>query len=83
MHDSLPIGRKRKGRNANRSNYSPEVTKILMEWFEAHLENPYPNEADRIRMCRETGLTRKQLRVWLINARKVWHILLNHIEEIR
>lgn len=62
--------RKRK-RNANRSNYSQEITGVLMEWFEQNVDNPYPNEVDRIRMCKATGLSRKQLRVWLINARKV------------
>mmetsp|Transcript_31949 Transcript_31949/g.36467 ORF Transcript_31949/g.36467 Transcript_31949/m.36467 type:complete len:208 (-) Transcript_31949:115-738(-) len=64
-----PHQRKRK-RNANRSNYSQEITGVLMEWFEQNVENPYPNEVDRIRMCKATGLSRKQLRVWLINARK-------------
>lgn len=63
---------KRKRDKVNtRANYSSDVTGLLMEWFEHNLDNPYPNESDRIRMCRATGLTRKQLRVWLINTRKV------------
>ena len=45
-----------------------------MEWFENNLDNPYPNESDRINMCKLTGLSRKQLRVWLINTRKVCYL---------
>lgn len=69
--DDIFVGHHKRHRPTTRSNYSPEVTKILMEWFENNLDNPYPCESDRIKMCRATGLTRKQLRVWLINARKV------------
>jgi hypothetical protein len=58
-------------RPASRSNYSTVVTKILQKWFEDHLDNPYPTEEERIQICSNTNLTRKQLRVWLINSRKV------------
>jgi len=42
----------------------------LKKWFENHLEHPYPTEEERVKICEKTGLTRKQLRVWLINSRK-------------
>eukprot|EP00345_Euplotes_harpa_P015206 CAMPEP_0168355990 /NCGR_PEP_ID=MMETSP0213-20121227/24892_1 /TAXON_ID=151035 /ORGANISM="Euplotes harpa, Strain FSP1.4" /LENGTH=161 /DNA_ID=CAMNT_0008368331 /DNA_START=685 /DNA_END=1166 /DNA_ORIENTATION=+ len=58
------------GKAATRSNYSSAVTNLLMEWLKNHLNNPYPSEEDRIRLCEETGLTRKQLRIWLIDARR-------------
>lgn len=58
-------------RPASRSNYSTVVTRILTKWFEAHIDNPYPTEEERVEICEKTGLTRKQLRVWLINSRKV------------
>jgi len=51
--------------------YTAEVTKILMDWLTEHTHYPYPTEIDRISLCEKTGLTRKQLRVWLINSRKV------------
>mmetsp|Transcript_35072 Transcript_35072/g.34746 ORF Transcript_35072/g.34746 Transcript_35072/m.34746 type:complete len:197 (+) Transcript_35072:186-776(+) len=55
---------------ASRSNYSSTVTQILQTWFEAHIDYPYPTEQERIELCEKTGLTRKKLRVWLINSRK-------------
>lgn len=58
-------------RPSSRSNYSTTITKVLNRWFKAHLDNPYPTEEERIDICEKTGLTRKQLRVWLINSRKV------------
>lgn len=42
-----------------------------MEWLKNHLHNPYPSEEDRIQLCEDTGLSRKQLRIWLIDARRV------------
>lgn len=47
------------------------MTHILNEWLEEHIHYPYPAEDERIELCRSTGLTRKQIRVWFINARKV------------
>ena len=32
---------------------------------------PYPSEKDKVMLIKKTGLTRKQLRIWMINARKV------------
>lgn len=42
-----------------------------MEWLEEHLDYPYPTEEERDELWNITGLSRKQLRIWLINARKV------------
>jgi hypothetical protein len=41
-----------------------------MQWLKNHLNNPYPSEDDRIQLCEDTGLSRKQLRIWLIDARR-------------
>ncbi|CAI2387596.1 unnamed protein product [Moneuplotes crassus] len=60
-----------KGKDVSkRSNYSPIITNILMKWLLENEEYPYPNRHDREALCKKTGLTRKQLRIWLINARK-------------
>jgi hypothetical protein len=58
-------------KSAPKNAYSPKVTKILMKWLKNNIYYPYPSEDERIRLWRETGLSRKQLRVWLINTRKV------------
>jgi len=55
----------------SRSNYSKPVTKILMNWFKDHLNHPYPTEEQRQQLCEITGLSRKQLRVWFIDTRRV------------
>jgi hypothetical protein len=55
----------------SRSNYSKFVTKILMNWFKEHLNHPYPSEEQRQQLCEITGLSRKQLRVWFIDTRRV------------
>ena len=60
-----------KGYKKERFNYSPIVTRILWDWFDKHLSYPYPDEDERIELCKQTRLTRKQLRIWFINARKV------------
>jgi hypothetical protein len=69
-------------RPASRSNYSSVVTKILEKWFESHIDNPYPTEEERVQICKKTNLSRKQLRVWLINSRKVRFIHLYHRENL-
>jgi len=38
------------GRNAMRSNFSKDITKVLMDWFQKNLHNPYPNEEERVRI---------------------------------
>jgi hypothetical protein len=54
-----------------RINYSPKAIEIMNDWISNHLAYPYPNEEERIELCEATGLSRKQLRVWFINTRKV------------
>mmetsp|Transcript_9404 Transcript_9404/g.10620 ORF Transcript_9404/g.10620 Transcript_9404/m.10620 type:complete len:138 (-) Transcript_9404:319-732(-) len=50
VEDNKPIEKKKKNQTLTRANYSNEVTKILMEWFESNLSNPYPSDLERIRM---------------------------------
>ena len=70
-HTSTSLATPKKGSiKKDRSNYSKPVVDVLNEWFEQHLEHPYPTEQQRVVLWENTGLTRKQLRVWLINSRK-------------
>lgn len=43
---------------------------LMKEWLYAHVENPYPSQADKDNMVAETGLTIKQINNWFINARR-------------
>lgn len=54
-----------------RPNYSKRVKGILMRWLEDHIDNPYPTENEREELCSQTGLSRRQLRVWFIDTRRV------------
>lgn len=55
----------------SRANYSQDVKRILVDWFKDHLHHPYPTEDERQALCEATGLSRKQLRVWFIDTRRV------------
>ncbi|CAI2366765.1 unnamed protein product [Moneuplotes crassus] len=41
-----------------------------MEWLKENIAYPYPTNQQREHLCRATGLTRRQLRMWLIDARR-------------
>eukprot|EP00345_Euplotes_harpa_P013967 CAMPEP_0168340776 /NCGR_PEP_ID=MMETSP0213-20121227/14271_1 /TAXON_ID=151035 /ORGANISM="Euplotes harpa, Strain FSP1.4" /LENGTH=302 /DNA_ID=CAMNT_0008347089 /DNA_START=1 /DNA_END=909 /DNA_ORIENTATION=+ len=64
-----------------RANYSKEVTGLLNGWLKNHMHYPYPGEEERQELCRATGLTRKQLRVWFINSRKKAKSHLNDVNK--
>ncbi|CAI9785153.1 unnamed protein product [Fraxinus pennsylvanica] len=44
--------------------------KILLEWWNAHCQWPYPTEDDKIALAESTGLDQKQINNWFINQRK-------------
>lgn len=54
-----------------RNNYSDKIIEILIQWLHLHIEYPYPNQQQRVDLCNITGLDRKQLRMWFIDARRV------------
>lgn len=66
---------------AMNNSYPPEVTKTLMRWLKDNMFYPYPTEDERIILCEKTGLSRKQLRGWLTDARRVGFIHLIHFRE--
>ncbi|KAJ2489965.1 hypothetical protein IWW47_005198, partial [Coemansia sp. RSA 2052] len=50
--------------------YSTRVNNILDEWTARNKANPYPTPQDKLRLMRETGLTKMQLKNWLCNIRR-------------
>lgn len=53
------------------NHYPQRVINILMSWLIENLDCPYPTHKQKIQMVRETGLTKKQLKCWFIDARRV------------
>ncbi len=52
-------------------NFSKRQVSQLKEWLHVHMDNPYPSHHDKDLLCRETGLSRRQIQNWFTNARKV------------
>mmetsp|Transcript_12204 Transcript_12204/g.13924 ORF Transcript_12204/g.13924 Transcript_12204/m.13924 type:complete len:155 (+) Transcript_12204:308-772(+) len=52
------------------NSYPPKVAKILLKWVREHRYFPYPTEEERQELINSTGLSRKQLRSWLTDARR-------------
>ncbi|KAG0441478.1 Homeobox protein HD-2 [Dictyocoela muelleri] len=59
----------RKSKN-RRTNYSKSVSKTLKNWLREHIRNPYPTEAEKLELCKITGLDHTQINNWFINARR-------------
>jgi len=57
--------------------FSPEVKDILLNWIKEHQANPYPTRKERAQLVEKTGLTRKQMRNWMSDARRVRFIGVN------
>ncbi|KAL2459097.1 BEL1-like homeodomain protein 4 [Forsythia ovata] len=46
---------------------------ILRAWLFEHFLHPYPSEADKLLLSRQTGLSKNQVSNWFINARvRLW-----------
>lgn len=53
-----------------RGNLPRQVTEILRQWLNAHIEHPYPTDEEKQELIKQTGLTLNQLSNWFINARR-------------
>lgn len=54
----------------NGIRFSKHAIKILRDWLDAHPDNPYPTEDEKIELEQRTELTLAQIANWLANARR-------------
>jgi hypothetical protein len=57
-------------RFARMRNLPPSAVAILRDWVMAHLDQPYPSDAEKAELAARAKITKKQVRHWLTNARK-------------
>lgn len=50
--------------------FSKRTRSVLRIWFNSHLSNPYPTPEEREELQEQSGLNRKQITLWLANARR-------------
>lgn len=62
--DGITPAKKRRG------NLPRQVTEILRQWLNEHIEHPYPTDEQKQELMKLTGLTLNQLSNWFINARR-------------
>ncbi|KAK3086503.1 hypothetical protein FSP39_019322 [Pinctada imbricata] len=46
-----------------------KATALMMEWFEKHIENPYPSDAEKEELARAGGISVPQVKAWFANRR--------------
>ncbi|KAJ2407739.1 hypothetical protein GGI10_004952 [Coemansia sp. RSA 2530] len=63
-HNSVATDRK------STKGYSARVNNILEDWAANNRTNPYPSLQDKLKLMRETGLTKMQLKNWFCNVRR-------------
>lgn len=47
----------------------PRATKMLTQWFENHLDHPYPTDAEKQLLAVQSGVTVEQVTTWFSNKR--------------
>ncbi|KAG1368544.1 BEL1-like homeodomain protein 4 [Cocos nucifera] len=53
---------------------------VLRAWLFEHFLHPYPSDADKQQLARQTGLSRNQVSNWFINARvRLWKPMVEEI----
>lgn len=59
-----------KGRTAPNSQLNPNAVAIMDEWYRAHLDRPYPNKEEKLRMAIAGDITETQVDLLLSPLRK-------------
>jgi len=61
------------GAGVGRRELPKEVTNKLKQWIFEHIEHPYPTEAEKFQLMKDTAMDLQQLDNWVINARvRIW-----------
>ena len=58
----IDTGRKRR-------NLRPKATKLLNQWFERHLDHPYPSEQEKRQLATQCDISVEQVTNWFSNKR--------------
>ena len=53
----------------HRRNLCPKATKIMNQWFECHLDHPYPTDQEKRALATQGGITMEQVSNWFSNKR--------------
>jgi len=53
-----------------RRNHAPEKLSVLVEWFDAHSDEPYPTPEEKSVLSKQTGMAIRQIEHWFTNRRK-------------
>lgn len=51
-------------------NFPIEVIRVLRDWFENNIRNPFPDKVAKQDLISKTGLTKARIDTWFFNARK-------------
>uniref|UniRef100_A0A7E4WAM9 Homeobox domain-containing protein n=1 Tax=Panagrellus redivivus TaxID=6233 RepID=A0A7E4WAM9_PANRE len=60
--------------------FTAEIKKILHDWFDAHLDYPYPSKDDVQMLTKKTPLTKKQVMTWCTNRRRSYEQQHGHVK---
>uniref|UniRef100_A0A7E4WAJ2 Homeobox domain-containing protein n=1 Tax=Panagrellus redivivus TaxID=6233 RepID=A0A7E4WAJ2_PANRE len=63
--------------------FTPEIKKILRDWFDAHLDYPYLSEDDVLMLMKKTHLSNRQLRTWFLNRRRSYKQQHGHVKWVK
>jgi hypothetical protein len=59
-----------KSPKCGRTNFSPDVIKILTSWIKTNKDNPFPSLEEKQKLVSSTKISMKQLNNWFVNARR-------------
>lgn len=66
---NLNLFKKQNDTKKKRKNFTKEQKKVLIDFIEQHKDNPYIDSSGIVKISRQTGLSNKQIRIFLTNYR--------------